>query len=153
MILLLEDKNDRAAAIQAAIRENTDEATIRVATADAAIRACVDADFDLLLLDHDLDQDGALLAAETGTGMHLIAALAMNPPGSARPPVIVHSKNLPAAGIMVAALLAAGYPAAWIPYPHPSGAQMDALTAAICGFCPRIDDGNVNSGPVEYDEE
>ena len=137
MILLLEDKDDRAAALRDAAHRHTDSAVVRAATSREALREMATCDFDLLVLDHDLDHDGELKAAETGTGMDVVLALSQNPPSSARPPVIVSSKNLPAAGIMVAVLLAAGYPVAWVPYPHQSGAQMSAMEAALRGFLPR----------------
>lgn len=87
-------------------------------TAREAIRKLnMNADYDLIMLDHDLEEEHyAADGAQVGTGMEVARWLAENANPFTAARIIVHSLNEPAAKRMVATMRAAGLQASHIPF-------------------------------------
>ncbi|MDP3767344.1 MAG: hypothetical protein Q8S13_04965 [Dehalococcoidia bacterium] len=128
-VLVVEDLEDRWRALAVFVtRART--GVRRAATAASAIAELECGAYDVICLDYDLDQDGALDAAVTGHGGRVASWMA-RPENNQRwrlhrgslPLVIIHSKNGPGATSMLITLMSAGYEVAWIP--APLGANCD----------------------------
>ena len=133
--LLVEDLDDRAAAISDALCALPWAAKSRAKTASAAVKLIYASNtdgYDLVLLDYDLDLHGTRDIADVGTGLDvcepIIAARGKNPF------VIVHSKNSTGAAWMLDRLITAGCAAVWIPLPSqpaPLAAQLAVLASFV----------------------
>ena len=92
--------------------------------------------FDAILLDYDLDRDGAVPVWDVGTGMDVAKKLiATDIMTTKKTAVIVHSKNATAAVTLVKCLLGAGHPVAWIPEPRSDdNTQVDLIRRMLYGM-------------------
>lgn len=133
-LLIIEDIDDRHDRIVSALGGQCYPRRARTA---AEARAALDEEpFDAILLDYDLDCDGAVPVWEVGTGMDVVVRLIeRDRVAPYQTPVIVHSKNPTASVVLVQRLLDSGHPVAWIPEPRrDTPIQADLIRRVLYGM-------------------